>query len=138
MNVKFWYDLKKYYENDYDGKVADKTGEKYAKEMSQGGATFITGGNAYSPFEVDEWIKDTLKYLDEADGDEIEETESLFPNIHDYEYYYDHIASYFLHQFLKEFGDAMVIGEDKYAKVAVELKWTEMIMKNDALALFTF
>ena len=128
MKIEFWESLKEYFETEYDGIVAREEGIKFAKEIQDGDATFLSYADYYKTSEVVKWIRETIMYADDEDSEDLSITE-IFPNLHDYRDYADEIASYYLWQDLNKFEEQLLSGNQEFIDVAMKLNWTYMIEK---------
>lgn len=126
MNIKFWKQLKEYFETEYDGIVAREEGIKFAKEIQDGDATFLSYADYYKTSEVVKWIRETIMYAGDEDFEDLSIAE-IFPNLHDYRDYADEIASYYLWQDIDKFKKEMKSGNEEYIKYAIQLDWEMML-----------
>ncbi len=150
LKNEYWKNLKKYYEEDYNGQMTGKVGTDYAKEMEDANASFLDYDKPYLPNEVKTWIEETEEqtaddYQNEEEifgknpGEGQSDLDREFPNLWNYKDYYEEIASYFLHKDLDRFRDKISKGDKEYIEEAVRLDWTEMLENSpDVREMFLF
>lgn len=119
-DIEYWKRLKKFYETNYIGILPNANTEMHAEEIMDGGATvYEYGEDMFDPDNIGQWISDTSMSVSR------EEILEFFPNF--YDYYDDEIASWFMYEDLNLFKKELKQGNDTYIKIAMELKWEEML-----------
>ncbi len=138
----YWKNLKKYYEEDYNGIMPGKYATGYAIEIEAGDASFLQLDRPFDPDDVITWIEDTEQMASDDYDEEVEadnETEIDFPGIYSYANYHEEIAAYFLHKDLDRFRDEISKGNKEFIDEAIKLEWTEMIEEiPDVKEMFLF
>jgi hypothetical protein len=146
---EYWKKVKDFYETKYNSKY-DPAHEalKIIDEMREGDAELLGWNDKYNVERVLEWIIQTQNDADnevqqyKGNGGlininliNINDTKVLkrFPNLFTYIRWDREIANFFLLSEIKRFETEILSNNKNFNKIALELKWMEMIKKNSQI-----